>query len=154
MWFNYPGYRGSEEVRFWSKVQVNYETGCWEWRANHIKTGHGLFHAQTRKPKERQPLVWAHRWAYEYCVGPIPHGLEIDHLCRNPKCVNPAHLEPVTSKINSLRGLNNQCAKNARKTHCPKGHAYSGVNSFGGRICKTCQREALRKWRAKNKGSK
>src|ERR1700751_234362 len=90
--------------------------GCWEWHGYVSKRGYGFFHAFGR-PRP------AHRVAYEIYVGEIPGGLDLDHLCRNRSCVNPAHLQPVTRQINILRGIvpfiggNN----NRIKTHCPKG---------------------------------
>lgn len=86
----------------------------------------------------------AHRVSYETFVGPIPAGLTLDHLCRNTLCINPAHLEPVTIKENVLRG-DGPTARNARKTHCDRGHAFdetnTGPNANGGRSCRACKRE-------------
>lgn len=85
----------------------------------------------------------AHRFSYEILVGPIPEGMELDHLCKNRRCVNPAHLEPVTHHENLIRG-NGFTGINARKTHCSRGHELSQDNilnrSRGGRECKTCHR--------------
>jgi hypothetical protein len=100
-------------------------------------------------------VTYAHRFAYSVLVGPIPDGLQIDHLCRNEMCVNPEHLEPVTQRINMLRGTGPQ-AVNAQKTHCPKGHPLSGNNVYAhtvratgtpGRRCRTCNTEAAREYR-------
>ncbi len=117
---------------FWSKVRV-LPNGCWEWTASRIK-GYGQF-ARTR-PK------LAHRRAYEHLVGPVPEGLELDHLCRNRACVNTNHLEPVTGSENALRGL--RPIQLRSKTHCPHGHPYSGSNLYirtdGARECRICRR--------------
>jgi hypothetical protein len=87
----------------------------------------------------------AHRISYEHFVGPIPKGLFIDHLCRMRACVNPGHLEPVTTLENARRGDGG--SNNRRKTHCTRGHEYSDENtrikrnlkdgSFE-RVCKEC----------------
>jgi hypothetical protein len=81
----------------------------------------------------------AHRLSYEHHVGPIPDGLQIDHTCRNRKCVNPEHLEPVTNAENTTR----QDHAERRKTHCPKGHPYDEANTYvdpsGARRCRACR---------------
>lgn len=129
--------------RYWSKVTIT--AGCWEWRAYKVKTGHGRF----RVGKEMKP---AHRVAYELIVGPIPVGLDLDHLCRNPSCVNPAHLEPVTRAVNVMRG-EGLCVVNAKKTHCLRGHKFTHENTYfdsmGKRSCKTCRAASLAKYREK-----
>lgn len=88
--------------------------------------------------------------SYELTKGPVPEGLILDHLCRNPSCINPDHLEPVTYQVNVLRGIG-PCAINATKTHCPQGHAYAGRNLFvnlkGERICRKCSAKHQRQYR-------
>lgn len=87
-------------------------------------------------------VVRAHRAAYELERGPIPAGLELDHLCRTPCCVNPYHLEPVTRRENQRRGMG-PTGINARKTHCLRGHEFTPENTYllpngAGRSCKAC----------------
>lgn len=106
--------------RFWQKVEKT--AGCWIWKAARDRDGYGFF-----TPIHGKHLR-AHRVAYELLKGPIPEGLQIDHLCRNTSCVNPNHLEPVTHLENNRRGVTSFSARNRRKTHCPKGHPYSGDN--------------------------
>ena len=99
-------------------------------------------------------LQYAHRLAYQSFYGPIPDGLVIDHLCRNRTCCNPAHLEAVTNRENTLRGVGFP-ALNDAKTHCPQGHEYAGEKLYvwkGKRFCRACRRAADRRWRQKKKG--
>jgi len=123
------------EGRFWAKVDRKGPDDCWIWRAS-LMDGYGRLKINGRH-------VRASRFAYELLVGPIPEGLEPDHLCRNRACVNPAHIEPVTHQINDLRGVG-VGALNARKAHCPQGHPYDLLNTYispsGGRFCRVCQR--------------
>ena len=125
--------------RFDEKV-LPTPSGCWEWAGWHNHKGYGMFWFEGRD----QP---AHRVSYTLSVGEIPAGLDLDHLCRNRGCVNPAHLEPVTRGENLLRG-DTFNARNAAKTECPKGHPYDDKNTYttrkGGRSCRTCHRERMR----------
>ena len=116
--------------RFWAKV--NQTPTCWLWTAS-TRNGYGAyFHAGQMTP--------AHRVAYEHLIGPIPEGLEIDHLCRVRACVNPAHLEPVTHQENQLRGP--YIGGKANQTHCIHGHEFTPGNTYirpnGTRNCLTC----------------
>jgi hypothetical protein len=124
-----------ELERFFAKVGGPDANGCWPWLASR-KWGYGCFSLDGGKVQVR-----AHRYAYEVLVGPIPSGLQIDHLCRNRACCNPDHLEPVTGAVNNLRG-EGIAARNARKTHCLNGHEFTSENTYrvkGGRACKPCQ---------------
>jgi hypothetical protein len=139
--------RGTPLERFVAKFVVDKKTGCWLWTAYTRKDGYGVFGVTSGD-------TWlAHRWAYEQWVGPIPKGLTIDHLCRVRNCVNPDHMEPVPPGVNTLRGDTFQ-ARNAAKTHCPKGHEYYVVNDRGWRRCRTCGNEQSnarrKKWRDEN----
>ena len=108
--------------------------GCWLWTGHKYPRGYGQFHSRRR-------VVYAHRFAYEYFVGPIPSGLVLDHLCRNRACVNPQHLEPVSHTENVRRG-------EAVKAVCKAGHTYDANNTYldvnGWKHCRTCDRERHR----------
>ncbi|AKY03535.1 HNH endonuclease [Streptomyces phage Hydra] len=124
-------------ARFWNKVSVS-ESGCWEWAAYRDRHGYGAFYWEG---KDRR----AHRVSFSVLSRPIPDGMEIDHLCRNRSCVNPAHLEPVTQTENIDRG-ENHIGVNRTKTHCAQGHPLVEGNlvlnklKLGHRYCLTCQR--------------
>lgn len=141
--------------RFAEKFQVS-DSGCWVWIAGKTGGGYAAFHLSVDvagSSVKRRTKVYGHRYAYELLVGPIPDGLTLDHLCRNPGCVNPEHLEPVSIRVNILRG-NNLAARNARKTHCKRGHELTGtnlrVNRGGGRACRACHNErSIRRYAAK-----
>jgi hypothetical protein len=138
--------------RFWSKVSLG--DGCWNWQAASDARGYGGFH---RTINGVHTQCMAHRVAYELLVGPIPDGLELDHLCRNPRCVNPHHLEAVTHRVNALRGISST-AKNAVKTHCDKGHPFDERNTYWttnqglpSRRCRECRKFFQRKLRRKRR---
>ena len=120
---------------FWKHVEQT-ET-CWIWRGDTSGNYGKFFESKSNK------RFLAHRVSYEIHIGPIPDGLTIDHLCRNTLCVRPDHLETVTMRENLLRG-NSWSGRNARKTHCPRGHLYDEANTYrdktGGRTCRICSR--------------
>lgn len=137
--------------RFFERVQVT--PGCWLWIGRVDRNGYGDVTQPVGDGVMKR--TGAHRWSYEHHVGPIPPGFVIDHLCRNPRCVNPAHLEAVTNRTNILRGVGLSAA-NAAKTHCKHGHEFSPANTgtyatrYGyKRVCLTCarRRDAERGWR-------
>lgn len=132
----------SDFVRFWSKVSIG--DGCWDWMAYRDRWGYGTFYLKGMK--RRAPRI-----AYEDVVGPIPPGLAIDHLCRNTSCVNPAHLEPVTIRVNTLRG-EGLAARLAAQTSCWRGHPFDSTNTrmYGrSRACRACARINLQARRAR-----
>lgn len=118
---------------------------CWNWIGSvNKKTGYG------EGSPSRKKKYFAHRLSYELFVGNIPAGLHIDHICRNRKCVNPAHLRLLTIKENVLCGIG-ITAENSRKECCPHGHKYEGDNLYikptGARVCKECRRQRDREKR-------
>jgi hypothetical protein len=121
--------------------------GCWEWTAARDPRGYGRVHVTGKRG-----MALAHRVVYEFLRGPIPSGLELDHLCRRPCCVNPDHLEPVSHRVNSLRSSSPQ-AENARKTECKHGHPLDGVMKNGRRYCKTCSRLRVARYNAAKKAA-
>ena len=132
------------DERFWPKV--NKTETCWLWTAGCGSDGYGRLYVAGRH-------VLAHRFAYELLVGPIPEGLQIDHLCRVRLCVNPAHMEPVTQQENIRRGESGRWQ--LAKTHCPQGHPYDTENTNlyrGMRYCRSCGRANTRAWYARQRG--
>lgn len=140
--------------RFWSKVDKSGD--CWLWTAHVNNRGYGMF---GMKVDTKPTMRTAHRVAYEMERGPIPSGLEIDHLCRVRICVNPAHLEAVTHHENLMRGTG-FAATNAAKTHCVRGHEYTPDNTYdcpsvdGGRQCRACKRVNDARYKAKQRSTK
>lgn len=123
----------SRADRFWEKVRQ--DGACWVWTGALQPGGYGYFSVGEGR------YTGAHRWAYEFLVAPIPDGLVIDHLCRNRKCVNPYHLEPVPQRVNVARGIG---VGRPRMSTCRKGHDLTPENvetrKGGGRRCITCRR--------------
>lgn len=129
-------------TRFMSKV-AKIADGCWSWQGYCRANGYGEFWYRGRARRAYRVSVMLFKKTE------IPHGMTVDHLCRNPRCVNPNHLEIVTQRVNVLRG-HGIAAKNALKTHCPQGHQYSVDNTYirgRRRYCKTCKRAHLVTWR-------
>jgi len=115
---------------------VNLDLPCQIWTGS-TSRGYG-----TRKVGDK--VRYTHILAWEAVNGPVPAGLVLDHLCRQPLCREPEHLEPVTQQVNSLRGKG-ICAVYARQTHCKRGHEKTDANSYWrpdgtGRMCLLCVR--------------
>jgi hypothetical protein len=116
--------------------------GCWLWTGSINVGGYGVVTVGGRSGKK----LYGHRIAYELFVGPVPDGMELDHLCRNRKCVRPDHLEAVTRQVNVVRGIGPSMlgAINGAKTHCIRGHEFDEINTrirpSGGRTCRACEK--------------
>jgi hypothetical protein len=124
--------RSKDEERFWKKVRKT--SGCWNWIGDKHALGYGFF-----KVKGSRKL--AHRISVIFSGRRIPPGKVVDHLCRNPRCVNPAHLDVTSQRENILRGTA-PAAFHAKKTRCPNGHPYdsSRIRKYGtARHCSICE---------------
>lgn len=125
------------EAAFLARVRPD-PSGCWGWDGAHSKDGYGQLYVRPR-------MLYAHRVAYRLYVGPLVDGLVIDHLCQNPGCCNPAHLEQIEHRENIRRG------RAATKANCKRGHARTPENTYvrkdGSRICAVCTLEKQRQAR-------
>lgn len=134
--------------RFIAKVQMT--DTCWLWKGALNDGGYG------RLMVDGHFMARAHRVSYELFIGPIPAGLDLDHLCRVRHCVNPYHLEPVTRRENLMRGETIP-ARNAAKVECPNGHPLSGdylSRSEPSRRCRICYNRRMREYNARKSASR
>lgn len=121
---------------------------CWQWEGPRTTNGYGKWNKNGR-------IRMAHRVIYELLVGPVPEGLELDHLCRNKLCVNPRHLEPVTRTENARRGICGvlRTLKAAMQTYCKRGHPL--INAYispdGHRHCRACTNMRAIEYRRRKK---
>ena len=130
--------------KFYAKIsQTNT---CWIWVGAQTPGGYGKMGVGGK-------TKYAHRLSYEHWNGPIPHKLQIDHLCRVRQCVNPQHLEAVSGRENLIRGFG-ASGVNARKTICNNGHAYTPENTYlyrGRRQCNECRAAYRKIWNDKQR---
>jgi hypothetical protein len=124
------------------------ESGCWLWTGYIDPKGYGVIGVGGRK------LSKVHRYSYERFIGPVPDGLQLDHLCRVRHCANPAHLEPVTNRENVIRGN----AARPDRTHCNRGHEFNEENTYinpkGRRECRVCRHAASIRYKEKAIGTR
>lgn len=127
-------------TRLFSRLTIDAETGCLLWTGAINKNGYGYISLPGRT------MARVHRVMYELFVGPIPDGLELDHLCRVRHCASPAHLEAVTRRTNTLRG-ESPSALAVRRGACSQGHPFDEINTYwtptGARRCRACVRIRL-----------
>ncbi len=136
----------ARDLRLVQQAEANTD-GCWKLPQKTFKRQRGEYQYVSRKGKR----VLAHRLFYELFIGPIPEGAEVDHTCNVMDCVNPDHLEAVTKLENNRR-------RQARRTHCPKGHVLMGDNvkvtttkTGTTRQCRTCLRDYHREYYQRRK---
>jgi len=141
--------------RFWARVEYDPNSGCWLWTGSDRGNGYGCFNLTTSKGNYHTAL--AHRYAYTQLVGPVDPKMVLDHKCRTPFCVNPVHLEPVSTGENTKRSP----AWIGRVTHCPHGHEYTPENiapifrkgAYVGRKCRACHRVRQRAYERRLRGA-
>jgi HNH endonuclease len=122
-------------TRLMSSFKIE-EGKCWPWLGRRTRLDYGEFFMNYKNFPAHRAVLFALRGV------PLDSKLVADHLCRNPCCVNPDHLEMVSRAENTMRGMG-ACAKHARKTHCKRGHEYNQENTYingNKRYCKTCRR--------------
>lgn len=132
--------------RIATKYVVDEQSGCWLWTGATV-AGYGVVWVNETKRAAR-----AHRVMYELKVGPIPDGMTLDHLCRTPACINPAHMDPCTAGENASRSPDAPYHVKARATHCAQGHEFTPENTaihHGRRSCRKCVAAGARRRRAK-----
>jgi HNH endonuclease len=141
-------------ARIMAKIRIDQETGCWEFTGSRNRgRAYGRIGWKGR-------LWLTHRVTYTLIIGPIPDNLEIDHLCKNPPCCNPAHLEAVTRSVNIQRGTQGdwRAEFELAKTHCPARHPYDAGNTYftpsGHRQCRICKAEANLRYDVKNRAAR
>ena len=127
--------------------------GCWLWRGAGNPGGYGVIQGRAAPTDTGKEIRLVHRVSYYLSKGTIPRGMQLDHLCRNRRCINPFHLEAVTQRENILRG-EALSAKQARQTHCKNGHEFTESNTDrkgNHRTCRQCTRDRYLRYREAGK---
>jgi HNH endonuclease len=132
---------------------VKTETECWEWRGCKYRNGYGVFGGASRLSSNKWRNESAHRFSFILHFGPIPAGLHVCHKCDNKICVNPSHLWLGTAADNMHDKLRKGRDHNQRKTHCKRGHPFSGgnlkIDRKGSRQCRICARDSTNRSKAR-----
>lgn len=140
----------SVQQRVWKRVaRPHCPDGCWIWQGTVTPKGYGRI-------RIGKGFFYVHRLMKAKAEGAMPHDKHCDHLCRNPRCVNPSHIELVSPKINTARGLSATVTsqRHADRTHCKRGHEFTPENTrqaANGRACRECQRSYNRAFKAKRR---
>lgn len=158
-------YTPEEELKFWLLVGEEQPNGCWLWAGKLGTNGYGMHHSSWWGRGQGGARVSAYKMAYEIVNGPVPSHLELDHLCYNRPCCNPAHLEAVPRSVNIKRGYDSR----GHKLFCKQGHPLFGDNLYllilksgphegrqmrACRICKSASTlESTRRMRAKRRAT-
>lgn len=144
-----PGSFGERAIAYLApRIDYDGSGGCWLWQRTTAGDGYGLARLWTQGVRTSW---YAHRLAYTVFRGPIPEGLEIDHLCRIHRCCNPMHLEIVTAQENQRRS-DSVSGQEMRQTYCVHGHPFDELNTYrhnGHRYCRECRRRRNREARGK-----
>ena len=144
--------------RFLNKIQEDPQTGCWLWTASRNRNGYGHFYPVGNKH------IFAHRWSYEFFVGPLSPDLDVDHLCNVRCCANPTHLRLCSHQENIFAAHSNAPPKqNRAKESCIAGHEFSGVNLItwfnshregrATRTCRICKNRRNREYKLRKRGA-
>lgn len=113
--------RRPDEERFWLNVASREPGECWLWTGVLNRNGYGRFSVGGHRRV-------AHRWLYQSLNGSLPEGIQLDHVCRVRRCVNPAHLDPVTPQVNNQRAA--RTGRRSTATRCVNGHAFDLANTY------------------------
>lgn len=144
--------RTPAEVRFMRHVAVDAESGCWNWTGQRLPAGYGKFGGG-----RWHESMLAHRWAFQQWRGPLVDGMQIDHACRNTGCVNPAHLEQVTSRENNVRAVPFRARMHTADA-CVNGHPWTEASTYrtakGGRNCRTCRNASMIAYKARKRAER
>ena len=133
------------KARLLAKIAKDNKTGCWNWLGGVTPENYGMAYNTIERRHQT-----AHRASYEAFIGPIPEGMQVDHVCRNPQCVNPLHLQPVTAALNNLRAyIATSRGEKPTPDHCINGHLRSlfwvQAKGKGQGRCRICMAAAMRR---------